>query len=303
MDRPVLLAVATSLFWAGNAVAGRLAVDQITPAQLTLLRWLIAGSIMLPLTARQLAAAWPLLRRRIPYLAAMGALGFTAYNVLFYAAAHSTTAINIAILSGATPVLVLAGARVVFGMAVAPLQWLGAAVALCGVLAVASGGSLANLAGLEVNRGDLIVFAANVFYAGYSLGLRARPAVGPLVFFAAIVPAAVASALVPAAVELAAGRASWPTLQGLAVLAYVGLFPSLLAQVFFVRAVDLIGAARTGLFTNLIPIFAAGLAWLVLGERPGWHHAVGLALVLAGLALSERAARRAPATDRGGTKA
>lgn len=291
MDQPTVLMLLTTLFWGGNAVAGRLAVDEISPAQLTLLRWVIAGGVVLPMTWRQLLAAWPLLRRHLPFLAAMGALGYTTYNVLYYSAAHLTSAINIAIVTASSPIFMLAGGRALLGSHVRGLQWLGAGVALCGILAVASGGSWAALAALSFNLGDLMVLAASALYAGYSLALRRRPAVPPLVFLAAIVPAATLSALVPVAVELARGGARLPSPQGLAVVAYVGLFPSLLAQVFFVRAVELIGAARAGLYTNLTPVFGAGLAWLGLGEQFGWHHAVGLLLVVAGIGLSEFSAR------------
>lgn len=292
MDRPTLLMLLTTLFWGGNAVAGRLAVDQVSPAQLTLLRWVVAGAVILPLTWRELVRAWPLLRRHLPFLVAMGTLGYTTYNVLYYSAAHVTSAVNIAIVTASSPVFMLMGGRALLGAPVRPLQWLGAAVALCGILAVASGGSWAALAHLSFNRGDLMVLAASALYAGYSLALRRRPAVPPIVFLAAIVPAAALSALVPVALELARGEVQAPTLQGLAVVAYVGLFPSLLAQVFFVRAVELIGPARAGLFTNLTPVFGAGLAWLGLGEHFGWHHALALLLVMAGIGLSEASARR-----------
>lgn len=292
MDHPTLLMLLVTLFWGGNAVAGRLAVDQVSPAQLTLLRWVVAGAIILPMTWRELAEAAPMLRRRMAFLAAMGTLGFTTYNILYYSAAHVTSAVNIAIVTASSPIFMLAGGRALLGGRVRGLQWLGAGVAFCGLLAVASGGSLRALAALSFNHGDLMVLAASALYAGYSLALRRRPAVGALVFFAAIVPAAVISALVPAGIELASGEARMPTAQGFAVIVYVGLFPSLLAQVFFLRAVELIGAARAGLYTNLTPVFGAGLAWLGLGERFGWHHALGLVAVVAGIGLAEYSARR-----------
>ena len=58
----------------------------------------------------------------------------------------------------------------------------------------------------------------------------------------------------------------------------------------------LIGAGRAGLFTNLVPIFGAALAVIVLGERFQLYHAVGLFLVLGGIALAEVSSRRIPLT-------
>jgi drug/metabolite transporter (DMT)-like permease len=89
------------------------------------------------------------------------------------------------------------------------------------------------------------------------------------------------------AVEAAMGRSQWPTWIGLAVLLYVGLGPSLLAQRCYIRGVELIGPSRAGLFINLVPIFGAFLSVVILGETFGLYHAVALVLVLGGILLAE----------------
>ena len=40
-DRHVVLLMLTALFWAGNAVAGRIAIDDVSPFLLSFLRWFI----------------------------------------------------------------------------------------------------------------------------------------------------------------------------------------------------------------------------------------------------------------------
>ena len=125
----------------------------------------------------------------------MGALGYTVFNALFYAAAHHTTALNITILQGAIPVFVLVGALVAFGTRIMPLQAVGAAITLVGVLAIAAKGDVSTLTSLAFNVGDLWMIAATVLYAGYTLGLRNRPPVYGLVFFAAMACAAVLTSL------------------------------------------------------------------------------------------------------------
>jgi drug/metabolite transporter (DMT)-like permease len=64
--------------------------------------------------------------------------------------------------------------------------------------------------------------------------------------------------------------------------------PSLLSQLFFIRGVELIGPARAGLFVNLVPVFGALLAVLLLGEPFATYHALGLVLVLGGIWLAEQ---------------
>ncbi|HYI91334.1 MAG TPA: DMT family transporter, partial [Beijerinckiaceae bacterium] len=87
---------------------------------------------------------------------------------------------------------------------------------------------------------------------------------------------------------IATGDVVWPDAQGLVILAYVTLFPSLLSQLFFMRGVELIGPGRAGLFVNLVPVFGAILAVGLLGEPFRPYHALGLALVLGGIWLAER---------------
>ena len=87
---------------------------------------------------------------------------------------------------------------------------------------------------------------------------------------------------------MANGTAQWPTPKGWIVLLYVALLPSLLSQIFFIRGVELIGPARAGLFVNLVPVFGALLAVVLLGEPFAFYHALGLALVLGGIWLAER---------------
>jgi len=108
--RAYLLLTITTLCWGANAVFGRLAVGEISPMLLVTLRWLGVLLLMLAFAKRYVRQDWPTLRRHLPYLAAMGALGFTGFNALFYVAAHSTTAVNIGIIQGSMPMFVLLGA-------------------------------------------------------------------------------------------------------------------------------------------------------------------------------------------------
>jgi drug/metabolite transporter (DMT)-like permease len=76
------------------------------------------------------------------------------------------------------------------------------------------------------------------------------------------------------------------------IVAYVGFFPSLLSQLFFMRGVELIGPGRAGLFVNLVPVFGAFLAVVILSEPFGLHSAVALALVIGGIYVAERVGKR-----------
>ena len=92
---------------------------------------------------------------------------------------------------------------------------------------------------------------------------------------------------------MANGTVQWPTPKGWLIMLYIGLLPSLLAQVFFIRGVELIGPARAGVFVNLVPVFAPVLSVLILGEQLALYHGLALALVLGGIFIAERLGRKA----------
>ncbi len=132
------------------------------------------------------------------------------------------------------------------------------------------------------------MIAACGLYAGYMLGLRRRPPASALGLFTVMAGAAFLASLPLALIEAALGRFQWPTPFGWVILALVTLFPSFLAQIFFIQGVALIGPSRAGVFVNLVPVFASILALLVLKEPFEPFHGVALCLVLGGIWLSER---------------
>lgn len=289
--RAYALLITTTLCWGANAVFGRIAVGEISPMLLVTLRWLGAVLLLLAFASGHIRRDWPTLKRDLPFLAAMGALGFTAFNALFYVAAHSTTAVNIGIIQGSMPVFVLIGAFIAYRSPVTKLQSAGVVLTMVGVVIVGTGGSPERLARLAVNHGDLLMVIACMFYSGYAVGLRKRPAVSSLGLLTVLAGAAFAFSLPLVAAEIATGRFQWPTPTGWLVAGLVTLLPSFLAQIFFIQGVALIGPGRAGVFINLVPVFAAILAVAILDEPFESFHAVALGLVLAGIWLSERAGR------------
>ncbi len=70
-------------------------------------------------------------------------------------------------------------------------------------------------------------------------------------------------------------------------IAYIAIFASAIAFLFWTYGVSRLGPTRAGQFVNLMPIFGAGLAFSVLGEVPTLAQVVGAALVLSGIAFVE----------------
>ncbi|HRK25014.1 MAG TPA: DMT family transporter [Beijerinckiaceae bacterium] len=289
LTNPFLLLTLTALAWAGNTIAGRLAVGEVSPMVLTTLRWVISFTLMGLFVRADVARALPLFRQRPLYLTLMGIIGFTGFNAIYYVAAHYTSAANLGIMQSSTPLFVMIGAVLLGQSQVNLAQVIGLAIGLAGVLIVVTTGRWEVLHNLAFNIGDLLLILISAMYAGYSLGLRHRPQGVPgLTFFAAMALVAAITSLPPLIGEIVAGKAIWPTQRGWLIVAYVAVLPSLLAQVWYIRGVAALGAARSGYIFYAIPVFASVMAVVFLGEPFGWYHAAGLVLVLGGIAFAER---------------
>lgn len=255
------------------------------------LRWLLVVALLLVFQRKTLAHDWPQLKPHLPYLFAMGALGFAAFNGLFYASAHHTTALNMGIIQGMMPVFVLLGAVLAYKTPISARQWAGTGLTLLGVVIVAAAGDATRLLELRLNNGDLLVALATLLYAGYTLGLRRRPETSAIALFTVLAASAFIASIPMVVFETWTGSFQAPTVRGWSVVALIALFPSFLAQIMFIRGVEIIGPDRAGVFINLVPVFGAAIAVAYLGETFRTYHGVALALVLAGIWLAERNAK------------
>lgn len=283
-----LLLSLAMLFWAGNSVVGRLVNADIPPIGLAFWRWVAASALILPLAWPHLKADWEELKRHRILLAFMALLGLAGFNALLYEALHTTTALNSVLLQSATPPLIFLCSFVLFRERVGWGQIAGLVVALAGVAWIVSLGAPQTLLSLTLNVGDGLMLIAVAGYALYSALLRNKPRVHALSFLAATCFLSIL-VLAPAyAAEHLSGDVVQPNSQTLAALAYVAVFPSILAYLFFNRGVEIMGANKAGQFMNLMPAFGALLAVVFLHEQLAVHHGVGFALILAGIVLSSR---------------
>jgi len=295
--RLALLLTLPPLLWAGNAVVGRLVRDAIAPMTLNALRWALALLLLAPL-------AWPLLRhpgpalRRWRGLAALGFLGMGCYNALQYLALHTSSPLNVTLITASMPVWMLGVGAVFYGVKPRRRQLAGAGLSLLGVALVIARGDPAALLAVQFVPGDLLMLVAVFTWAIYSWMLARPPAgLGPgerpdwnwaealmsqlmfgVVFSA--VSAGVEQTLAPSSIQWSPGL--------MAALAYVAIGPSLIAYRCWGMGVAEAGPTLAAFFVNLTPVFAALISAALLGSAPAWYHGAAFALIVAGILVSSR---------------
>jgi drug/metabolite transporter (DMT)-like permease len=283
-----LLLTLTALFWAGNSVVGRAARDLVPPVALAFWRWLAAFLLILVFAWPHLKRDATVIRARWPWLLALGLLGVAAFNTLLYSGLQHTEALNALLLQSAQPPLILLMAFLLFRDRAGAGQIVGVLLSLAGVLVIVSRGDSQILLRLALNPGDALILVAVLLWVLYSVLLRFRSNIHPMSFLAVTFAVGWIFILPLYAVELSAGRRIVAAPESFAALAYVAIFPSLIAYAFFNRGVELIGPGRAGIFLNLMPVFGALLAVGFLGERFTLAHALGIGLIGVGILLTRK---------------
>jgi drug/metabolite transporter (DMT)-like permease len=290
---PYLLLTLTPLFWACNWIVGRGLAADIPPMAMTFFRWFFAVLILAPFAWRHVRRDWPVVRRNWRPMLFLGTIGVGTHNAFAYLGLNYTTATNGVILNSFIPVMIIAMSWVFLRERLSALQLTGVVVSLAGVLTILSQGSLAVLASLELNGGDLLVILSMAMWSVYTIGLRWRPAGLNMLTFLFVLMVIGDLAVLPLFLgELAFGRHMDVTVANLTALVCVALFASVLAYIFWNRGVEQVGASVAGLFVHLMPVFGVLLAWLFLGEQLALFHVAGIALILTGIWITTRLGRR-----------
>jgi drug/metabolite transporter (DMT)-like permease len=281
------------LLWAGNAVTGRLLNGFVPPVTLNLLRWFFAFLILLPLAGRALrrgSPLWPHWKR----FAILGLLGVGCYNALQYLALKTSTPLNVTLVAGSVPIWMLFVGALFFGQRITPRQMLGAVLSIAGVLVVLSRGEWDTLMQVRLVPGDVYVLVATLSWAFYSW-LLIRPGDPPelrgdwAAFLISQMVFGLGWSFLFAAGEWATGDThiewGWKVALG---LAYVAVFPAVIAYRSWGLGVQRVGPTVAGFFSNLTPLFAAVLSAAMLGEIPHVYHAAAFLLIVGGIVVASR---------------
>ena len=283
------------LLWAANYVVARRAPGVIGPYMLAFSRWALAAFVLTCFSGNELWQRRAEIARWWWQYLILGALGMLICGAWVYQGARSTSAINMALIYSASPVLISIGAAVWLNERLGWRQALGVVIALAGVLHVVVRGQWAALGSVQFVGGDAWIVAATISWAAYALLQKKWPTtLGSAARLAAICLGGVLT-LLPFTVWEAAHSdlTHWGT-EAIMMIVVAGLIPGLAAYWIYGWAQKILGANRVAVTLYLSPLYTAGVAWALLGEKPGWYHAVGALLILPGVFLVTRRQAQAP---------
>ena len=274
------------VFWAGNFIVVKGAIEVLPPVGFSFLRYCIAAITLLTLL-RVREGAIRLPRGDVVKILALGALGFGCYQILWPVALQSIPAGDSALLIATTPVMTALLAMAVGADTPNAVKLIGAFISFSGVaLVIAAGQGLVLGASLV---GDLLTLVAAACWAVYTVfGATILRRHSPLI---TTTWAILAGAVFLAPVGIAQLSTADLSMVGPAVvlaLVYSGTLAAGFANVVIFNGVKLLGPTRVNALQFLVPALAVGMAAIFLSEPIRPIQLVGGAIILAGVALLRR---------------
>jgi drug/metabolite transporter (DMT)-like permease len=230
--------------------------------------------------------ARPVSRRDALLLLALGVLGNCVYQTLFAEGVAHTRAGSAALLLAASPALIAVIGRWLGIERIGVRGYAGVALSMLGIALVVFGRSGHETAG-ESLTGDAIVIAAAVCWAWYTVWLKPLTDrvslidISALTLVGGMIPLLVISAPAFAAT---AWRSVTPLMW--AAMVYAGIGSLVIGYLGWYRGVRVLGPTRTAIYSNLQPVIALAVAWMMLSETPTAWQGAGAATIIAGVVLT-----------------
>lgn len=279
--------VLTMFLWGGTFIAGRALAATVTPASTAFLRFCIATVALAFFTCLIDGKLSFPPRKQWLGLLFLGLTGVFSYNVLFFTGLQYIEAGRASLIIALNPLVITVFATLFLHEPLSFRQFCGVILSLTGAVYVISNGSPGLLLSGSFGKGELAILGCVGSWAAYSLiGRAILSTLSPLatVFYSSFIGTLLL--LWPAQQEGVFQKISDISLRNWSMLLFLGFFATALGFSLYYRAIKKIGATRTGVFINLVPLFSIILSWFILGESVKPLVITGGIVLLAGVGLT-----------------
>lgn len=287
-----LLMVLAALFWSGAFIAGKFAIPYIPTCTLTFLRFLFAAGILSyalryenkknPENAFKFNA-----KKHMKIFLFTGIVGILGYHVLFFTSLKYTSAINSSIIGATNPILTILITAVFVGDKIPRMQLFGILLSFIGVVLTITGADFSILASFSFNKGDFIMLAAALCWAAYGVFSKSKGVgISPIALtyysflFCCIF-------IFPLVLLEKPWTIYYIPIEAVIAVIYMSICPSVIGYLVQQMSIKKIGATRTSIFVNLVPVFSIILAVLILKEELVPIKLVTALLIIAGVCICQ----------------
>ena len=279
-----ICAICATAIWSGNFIIARGLNDTIPPVNLAFLRWVVAVCVFFPFAIKQLVSEIDIIKKNLLYLSLTALLGVTIFNTLIYYAGHTTTAINLSLISITFPIFIVVLSRIIYGERITINKGIGIILVATGVIFLITKGDFEKLLNIKFAIGDIWMLIAAFIFAVYSLLLKKKPE--KLSIWSFQLSTFILGLLFLLPFYLWESAVTDPVVfepTTIGSILYVGIFASLSAFILWNKAIVLVGPSKAGMVYYTLPLFSGFLAYLFLNEDITIIHLYSLILIFTGI--------------------
>lgn len=275
--------IATAL-WAFNFIIAVIANSHISAIELSFYRWLVAFVILLPWTIK-LIPKKNIVISNYKYIALPAIFGVAVFNTVLYLAANYSSSFNLSLMGISAPIMVIAINRFVFNIHYSRDLWAGVLVATIGVLVLICKGDINVLINLNFSMGDILMFIAATSWGIYTVILEHKqPKDFTQIEFLALITTLGLIILLPIFFwQINNYGFSQYSSENLAMIMYLGIFPSIVSFYSWNKSIEKIGATKTGATYYFIPVLVYIYSTIFLDEQITYNEIMSFLLIFSGL--------------------
>jgi len=277
------------LMYSGNILVGK-AINELPPFTIALGRLTVAFIMLTPFGLFQAVKDKNLYLQYKRPLLIMTLTGITFFSSFIYSALQFTSSTNVSILETLIPALTVVLSVWFLKENITLIQWLGVIVSFAGAVWVVADGSLTFFVQHIPNKGDMIMIAAIISWAIYSLHVKQYMhnfRIFGIIWFMTGISVII---LLPIVMIEWSITGIPDIFQGgkLAGIFYLGIFPSFIALILYSRSVIVLGAGKASVMLNLLPVFTMFGAYFLLNENISFSQILGSLIVISGVTMTIR---------------
>jgi len=281
----LFLIIATAL-WGGNIVAAKIAsIITLEPIKLSFYRNIVVIVILLPFIINKIKIIFKIFKIYWKIICILSIFGVSIFNSFMNIALTSSSVISSSLMPSFAPSLIIIFSLIIFNSKISYLQCIGVFVSFIGFLNIIIRGNILNLGSLDFVIGDIWMLGCVACWAFYSVMLKKMPKEIDNISFLFLIFFIGNIFVLPFYIFESSVNNSFFLNEKYSFLLvlYVGIGPALISFLLWIKSIKIIGASKSGLFLNLIPIFSSLISIIFLNEIIKLFHIVGALLIFLGI--------------------
>ena len=281
----LFLIIATAL-WGGNIVAAKIAsIITLEPIKLSFYRNIVVIVILLPFIINKIKIIFEIFKINWKIICILSIFGVSIFNSFMNIALTSSSVISSSLMPSFAPSLIIIFSLIIFNSKISYLQCIGVFVSFIGFLNIIIRGNILNLGSLDFVIGDIWMLGCVACWAFYSVMLKKMPKEIDNISFLFLIFFIGNIFVLPFYIFESSVNNSFFLNEKYSFLLvlYVGIGPALISFLLWIKSIKIIGASKSGLFLNLIPIFSSLISIIFLNEIIKLFHIVGALLIFLGI--------------------